>query len=68
MISQIEPTKSEEDIFVEMLDSVKHVASSACIAMLIEGQVKRKGPFSLENGEKVRKILEELSEGEDATV
>ena len=64
--SLIEPTKSKEDIFVEMLGSIKHIASSNLIAMLVEGEIQRKGPFSRENGEKVRKILEESREGEDA--
>lgn len=66
--SQTKPIKSEEDIFVDLLDSNKHVASREWICFMIESYIQVNGSFSLKNGERVRKILNESSEGEDGTV
>lgn len=65
-IIYIEPetktSESEEDIFVQLLETYKHVVSSGWITFMVERYVQINGPFSLKNGEKVRKILMESSE------
>lgn len=61
-IVYIEPKIVREKIFLEILEGVKGYSNENILAILIESFVQENGPFTLEVGEKVRKIIEEKKE------
>jgi hypothetical protein len=58
-IVYIEPRAVREKKFLEILEGVKGFSNKNTLAILTEAFVQENGPFTIETGEKVRKILEE---------
>lgn len=61
-IVYIEPKIVREKKFLEIIENVKGFSNENTLAILTESFVQENGPFTLEIGEKVRKILEEKIE------